>query len=149
MNNSLTKSKCMVIKIGSSFLDRLLLDKERLNNTIVGLKATADLPDPVGEILRKWRVDSGLEISRVSVPLGVLGIIYESRPNVTVDAAALSFKAGNAVVLRGGSKCVESNKILTKCLQQGLASIGIIDTAIQYLPTQEHDAIDVLLSMDE
>jgi len=135
--------------VSKVFLDRLLLSEERLMNVIQGLQAIAELPEPVGKLLHSWQVDTGLKISRVTVPIGVIAIIYESRPNVTVDAAGLCFKSGNAVILRGGSESAETNKALTNALQQGLLEAGVSVDAIQYLPTQDRMAIDILLNMDK
>lgn len=135
--------------ISRAFLDRLQLDQERLKTTINGLRAIADLPDVVGKTVKAWHVPSGLNISRVTVPLGVVAIIYESRPNVTVDAAALCIKSGNAVILRGGSECARSNKILSEALQAGLNDVGVSKDSVQYLPTQDRAAIDRLLALDD
>lgn len=133
----------------AAFIDRLRLDQNGVTQIVHSIKKIAVLPEPVGKVLKDWDVASGLHISRVSVPLGVIAVIYESRPNVTADAAALCLKAGNAVILRGGSECAATNRLLTKCLQQGLQKVGIDANAIQIIPTQDRAAIDVLLTMDQ
>jgi len=133
----------------SAFLDRLRLNPERIDNLIQSILAIAKLPDPVGKVLASWTVTSGLKISRISVPLGVLGIIYESRPNVTTDAGALALKSGNTAILRGGSEAEQTNKILTQCLQLGLNSVNLTKNCIQYLPDPSRAAVDELIKMDQ
>ena len=133
----------------AAFIDRLRLDHAGVLQIVNSIKKIAALPEPVGKILKEWDVASGLHISRVSVPLGVIAVIYESRPNVTADAAALCLKSGNAVILRGGSECAATNRVLTQCLQAGLHSVGVDSNAIQMVPMQERAAIDVLLAMDD
>ena len=133
----------------AAFIDRLRLDHAGVLQIVNSIKKIAALPEPVGKILKEWDVASGLHISRVSVPLGVIAVIYESRPNVTADAAALCLKSGNAVILRGGSECAATNRVLTQCLQDGLHSVGVDSNAIQMVPMQERAAIDVLLAMDD
>lgn len=133
----------------AAFIDRLRLDHAGVLQIVNSIKKIAALPEPVGKILKEWDVASGLHISRVSVPLGVIAVIYESRPNVTADAAALCFKSGNAVILRGGSECAATNRVLTQCLQDGLHSVGVDSNAIQMVPMQDRAAIDVLLAMDD
>ena len=131
--------------ISSAMLDRLTLNPERIEETAVGLEAIADLPDPIGRVTEEWERPNGLVIQRVRVPLGVIGIIYESRPNVTADAGGLCLKSGNAVILRGGSEAVESNGAILACLAQGLKQAGLPETAIQRIPTQDRDAVGFLL----
>lgn len=133
----------------AAFIDRLRLDHAGVLQIVNSIKKIAALPEPVGKILKEWDVASGLHISRVSVPLGVIAVIYESRPNVTADAAALCLKSGNAVILRGGSECAATNRVLTQCLQDGLHSVGVDSNAIQMVPMQDRAAIDVLLAMDD
>jgi glutamate-5-semialdehyde dehydrogenase len=133
----------------AAFIDRLTLTQKTIANMVDGVKKIADLPEPVGKVLSEWQVKSGLLIRRVSVPLGVIAVIYESRPNVTVDAAALCLKSGNAVILRGGSECVHTNKILLACLQAALTKHVIDSAAIQAVPTQERHAITLLLQHDQ
>lgn len=129
-----------------AMLDRLMLDETRVVAISDGLKTVADLPDPLGKVLASWERPNGLVISRVSVPLGVIGIIYESRPNVTADAAALCLKSGNAVILRGGSESFHSSHAIHRCIVAGLESAGICRTAVQMVPTVERDAVGYLLS---
>jgi glutamate-5-semialdehyde dehydrogenase len=132
-----------------SFLDRLKLDEDRVNSMAAGLEAIAELDDPVGDIIAEWDRPNGLEISRVRVPLGVIGIIYESRPNVTADAGALCLKAGNASILRGGSESFNSSRAIWKCLQEGLTKAGLPSAAIQMIPTTDRAAVGKLLTMAE
>ena len=128
-----------------SFLDRLALDPKRIDGIAKGLEDIAALPDPVGSVLAKWKRPNGLEISRVRVPLGVIGIVYESRPNVTADAGALCLKAGNAAILRGGSDSYHSSRAIQVCLARGLRSAGLPETAIQLVPTVDRDAVGLML----
>ena len=130
-----------------AMLDRLKLDEERLRGIIGGLRAIAEQPDPVGEILAEWDQPSGIHIRRVRTPLGVVGVIYESRPNVTADAGALCLKAGNAVILRGGSESFHSSTVLHACLQQGLRDAGLPVDAIQLVPTRDRAAVQEMLAM--
>ena len=111
--------------IGSALIDRLELNDSRINSMISGLQVVSELPDPVGEITDLDPTPSGIEVSKMRVPLGVVGIIYESRPNVTADAAALCLKSGNACLLRGGSEAILSNKIIWNCLQEGLKKASL------------------------
>src|SRR5579883_664816 len=120
-----------------SFVDRLKLTDARIESMARGLEEIAELPDPVGRVSACWKRPNGLEISRVQVPLGVIGIIYESRPNVTSDAGGLCLKSGNAVILRGGSECVESNRAIHACLKEGLLAAELPDTAIQLIGTPD------------
>lgn len=129
-----------------AMLDRLLLDEQRVESMARGLEAVVELPDPLGKILAEWQRPNGLKIQRVSVPLGVIGIIYESRPNVTADAAALCLKSGNAVILRGGSESFHSNRAIHDCLERGLAAAGIDTAAVQMVPTTDREAVGYLLS---
>jgi glutamate-5-semialdehyde dehydrogenase len=130
-----------------AMLDRLALDETRLQGIIDGLRAIAAQPDPVGEVLADWDQPSGLNIRRVRTPLGVIGVIYESRPNVTADAGALCLKAGNAVILRGGSESFHSARALHLCLQKGLAAAGLPEDAIQLVPTPDRAAVHEMLTM--
>jgi hypothetical protein len=127
-------------------LDRLALDANRVEAMAAGVEAIAAMPDPVGRVTSEWQRPNGLSIQRVSVPLGVIGIIYESRPNVTVDAAALCLKSGNAAILRGGSESFQSNMALHECVQVGLTDAGIGADAVQFVPTTDRDAVGYLLS---
>ncbi|WP_119393126.1 glutamate-5-semialdehyde dehydrogenase [Taklimakanibacter lacteus] len=130
----------------SSFLDRLTLTPERIEAMARGLDEIAALPDPVGAVTERWARPNGLEIARVRVPIGVIGIIYESRPNVTADAGALAMKSGNAAILRGGSDGFRSSAAIVAALQRGLAAAGLPKEAIQMVPTQDRDAVGLLLS---
>jgi glutamate-5-semialdehyde dehydrogenase len=131
--------------VSGAMLDRLALDDKRLEATAAGLETVAALEDPVGQVLAEWQRPNGLKISRVRVPLGVIGIIYESRPNVTADAAALCLKSGNAAILRGGSESARSSAAIHACLQRALARHGLPETAVQMVPTQDRDAVGILL----
>jgi glutamate-5-semialdehyde dehydrogenase len=131
--------------LSAAMLDRLALTPERIEGIVAGLEAIADLADPVGDVIAEWQRPNGLIIQRVRVPLGVIGIIYESRPNVTADAGALCLKSGNAVILRGGTEAVNSNTAIHACLVQGLTAAGLPETAIQRVPTQDRDAVGILL----
>lgn len=128
-----------------SFLDRLTLNEARLEAMAKGLEDIAELPDPVGQVLAKWTRPNGLEISRVRVPIGVIGIIYESRPNVTADAGGLCLKSGNAAILRGGSDGFHTSSAIIACLQRGLDKAGLPRTAIQMVPTAERDCVGLML----
>jgi glutamate-5-semialdehyde dehydrogenase len=128
-----------------SFLDRLALDPKRIEGIAKGLEDIAALPDPVGSTIAQWTRPNGLEISRVRTPLGVIGIIYESRPNVTADAGALCLKAGNAAILRGGSDSYHSSRAIQVCLARGLRDAGLPETAIQLVPTVDREAVGLML----
>lgn len=132
-----------------SLVDRLLLDPKRLDGIAAGLEAIADLDDPVGTVLAAWTRPNGLRIERRRVPLGVVGIIYESRPNVTADAGGLCLKAGNATILRGGSDSFHSSRALVDCLHTGLRAAGLSEDAIQLVPTTDRAAVGELLRMAE
>ena len=136
-------------QIAASLLDRLKLDKGRIKAMAVGLEQIADLPDPVGEVLSSWDRPNGLQISRVRVPLGVIGIIYESRPNVTADAGGLCLKSGNAAILRCGSESFHSSGAILECLQAGLATAGLPAGAIQLVPTTDRSAVGEMLTMTD
>ncbi len=129
-----------------AMLDRLRVDDARLDLLADDLRAIAALPDPLGRILAQWARPNGLVIQRVSVPLGVVGIIYESRPNVTADAAALCLKSGNAVILRGGSESFESNNAIYEAVRAGIAAAGLAADAVQMVPTRDRAAVGCLLS---
>ncbi len=129
----------------ASFIDRLTLNNERLEAMAAGLEEIAALPDPVGRVLATWTRPNGLGISRVAVPIGVIGVIYESRPNVTADAGGLCLKSGNAVILRGGSDSFETSRAITSCLAAGLARSGLDPHAIQMVETVDRDAVGAML----
>jgi glutamate-5-semialdehyde dehydrogenase len=132
-------------ELKGSFLDRLTLDPARLEAMAKGLEDIAALPDPVGEVMSSWTRPNGLEISRVRVPIGVIGIIYESRPNVTADAGGLCLKSGNAAILRGGSDSFHTSAAIVACLQRGLDSAGLPRTAIQMVPNADRDCVGLML----
>jgi glutamate-5-semialdehyde dehydrogenase len=134
--------------IAPALRDRLALDPERLEAIAGGLEAIAALPDPVGRTLARWTRPNGLDIERVAVPLGVVGIIYESRPNVTADAGGLALKSGNAAILRGGSESFYSSRALVAALGDGLCSAGLPETAIQLVPTRDRAAVGLMLAMN-
>lgn len=133
--------------LSSAMMDRLMLNEDRLRGIIDGLRAVAAQADPVGEVIASWDQPNGLHIERVRTPLGVIGVIYESRPNVTVDAGALCLKSGNAVILRGGSESFHSSKALHKCLVQGLKDASLPENAIQLVPTRDRAAVSEMLTM--
>ncbi|MEM5468091.1 glutamate-5-semialdehyde dehydrogenase [Celeribacter marinus] len=130
-----------------AMMDRLMLDEDRIRSMIDGLRTIAEQKDPVGEVMTEWDRPNGLHIKRVRTPLGVIGVIYESRPNVTADAGALCLKAGNAVILRGGSESFHSSGLIHECLQQGLKDAGLPVDAIQRVPTRDRAAVKELLTM--
>lgn len=132
--------------LSGAMLDRLKLDAERVEAMAAGMESITALRDPVGRVLEEWERPNGLKIQRVSVPLGVIGIIYESRPNVTADAAALCIKSGNAVILRGGSESYHSSHAIYACLREGLAEAGLDPDAVQMVPTTDRAAVGYLLS---
>ena len=131
--------------ISKAFLDRLLLNDKRIDGMIEGLRTIAALPDPVGRTLAEWARPNGLVIARVATPLGVIGVIFESRPNVTADAGALTLKAGNAVILRGGSDSVNSSRAIHGCLVEGLVLAGLPEDTIQMVPTTDREAVGLML----
>lgn len=135
--------------LSGSMLDRLMLDDARIESMACGLEAIADLDDPVGDIMSEWDRPNGLEIQRVRVPLGVIGIIYESRPNVTADAAALSLKSGNVAILRGGSESFHSSHAIMECLNEALQSVDLPQTCIQMIPTTDRAAVGEMLTMSD
>ena len=135
--------------LSAALLDRLELTPARVETMAAGLEAIAEAPDPVGRILAEWQRPNGLKIARVSVPLGVIGIIYESRPNVTADAGALCLKAGNAAILRGGSESFHSSAAILESLRDGLHQAGLPEAAIQRVPTTDRAAVGILLTMSD
>jgi len=134
--------------LSSAMIDRLTLNAERIKEMSNGLREIAALPDPVGEVVRMWRRPNGLQIGKIRTPLGVIGIIYESRPNVTADAASLCIKSGNAVILRGGSEAINSNIAIAKVLSEGGSSKGLPDNSIQLIDVPEREAIFEMLKLD-
>ena len=135
--------------LGAAMLDRLFLDSARVKSIANSLQDIAELPDPLGQVLSQWERPSGLKIRRVTTPLGVIGVIYESRPNVTADAGALCLMAGNATILRGGSESANSSKAIFDCLIEGLELANLPAESIQMVPTQDRAAVKYLLRMTE
>ena len=135
--------------LSSAMIDRLTLDEGRIRGIVDGLRAVAKQRDPVGRVLAEWDMPSGLHIQRVATPLGVVGVIYESRPNVTADAGALCLKAGNAVILRGGSDSFHTSTAIHACMVTGLKQAGLPEAAIQLIPTQDRQVVtDMLRAVD-
>jgi glutamate-5-semialdehyde dehydrogenase len=134
--------------LSSAMIDRLALTPERVKAMATGVQEIAHLPDPTGEILREWTRPNGLKIKQVRVPLGVIGMIYESRPNVTAEAGALCLKSGNAVVLRGGSEAVNSNKILIEIFSAAVAAAGLPADAVQFLPPEDRRSTTILSQLN-
>ncbi|RWR29563.1 glutamate-5-semialdehyde dehydrogenase [Sinirhodobacter populi] len=128
-----------------AMMDRLMLDEGRIEGIVKGLRAVADQPDPVGEIIKEWDRPTGLHIQRVRTPIGVIGVIYESRPNVTADAGALCLKSGNAVILRGGSESFHSSRAIHSAMVEGLRDAGLPEAAIQLVPTRDRAAVTAML----
>ena len=149
LSNKVDLDKAKDKAIGDALIDRLELTDERIDGMISGLKIVASLPDPVGEIEEMKPTPSGLKISKMRVPLGVVGIIYESRPNVTADAAALCLKSGNACILRGGSEAILSNSLIAECLNQGLKRADLSENLIQVVNTTDREAVTALLRMEQ
>ena len=135
--------------LSKAMMDRLMLDESRVQAMAGGIRAVAAQPDPVGEVLTEWDMPSGLHIRRVRTPLGVIGVIYESRPNVTADAGALCLKSGNAVILRGGSESFHSARAIHACLVDGLRAAGLPEDSIQLVPTRDRAAVSELLTMTD
>ncbi|MDP4548324.1 glutamate-5-semialdehyde dehydrogenase [Marinobacter sp. MDS2] len=135
--------------LDAAMLDRLELTPARIDTMIEGLKQVAALPDPVGEITDMNYRPSGIQVGKMRVPLGVIGIIYESRPNVTVEAASLCLKSGNATILRGGSEAIHSNQAVAACIAQGLAAAGLPEAAVQVVETTDRDAVGELITMPQ
>lgn len=135
--------------LSPAMLDRLLLDEDRVQGMVDGLRTVADQADPVGKVISEWDMASGLHIRRVRTPLGVIGVIYESRPNVTADAGALCLKAGNAVILRGGSESFHSSGAIHQCLVQGLEGANLPSDAVQLVPTRDRAAVQEMLTMTD
>ena len=135
--------------LSPAMLDRLRLDDARLEAIAVGIEEVADLPDPIGEVMDAWTRPNDISIQQVRVPIGVIGIIYESRPNVTSDAAVLCLKSGNATILRGGSEAIHSNKAIAHALQSGGHVAGLPDDAIQLIPFTDRESVSVMAGMDQ
>ncbi len=135
--------------VSTAMLERLELNLARVAAMIEGLQQVAKLPDPIGEISELRYRPSGIQVGRMRVPLGVIGIIYESRPNVTVDAAALCLKSGNASILRGGKEALHSNRAIYSCIRQGLQQVGMIESAVQVVNTADREAVGHMLQMQD
>jgi glutamate-5-semialdehyde dehydrogenase len=133
--------------ISGALLDRLLLNSQRISGMAKALAEVAQLPDPVGEVVRMWTRPNGLQIGQIRVPLGVIGMIYEARPNVTVDAVALALKTGNAVILRGGSEALQSNMAIVKALNLALDGSELPPGSFQLIESVERDAITIMMQM--
>ncbi len=133
----------------AAMMDRLELNDDRIQSIVDGLRAIAGQDDPVGEVLTEWDQPSGINIQRVRTPLGVIGVIYESRPNVTADAGALCLKSGNAVILRGGSESFHSSQAIQACLVEGLKAADLPEDAVQLVPTRDRAAVQELLTMTD
>ena len=135
--------------LDAALLDRLELNNARVDAMIEGLRQVAELPDPIGVISDRKTRPSGIEVAKMRVPLGVVGIIYESRPNVTVDSASLCLKSGNATILRGGSEAIESNRAIADCIRKGLASTGLPETIVQVIEITDRAAVGELITMTD
>lgn len=135
--------------VSPALLDRLMLNKERIEAMAEGVRQVADLPDPVGEILEEFERPNGLKFKKVRVPLGVIGIIYESRPNVTADAFALTFKSGNAVILKGGSDAINSNIAIVEAIQKGLEESEITGSAIELMKSTDRETTTRFMQMKD
>ena len=135
--------------LSPALVDRLMLDDKRVEAMASGLEEVAALPDPVGKELARWSRPNGLDIARVTVPLGVIGIIYESRPNVTADAGGLSLRAGNAAILRGGSESFHSSRVIGAAVRSGLKQAGLPEDAVQLVPTRDRAAVGMMLTLTE
>lgn len=135
--------------LSAAMLDRLMLDPTQIDGIVAGLRAIADQPDPVGKVLDAWDRPSGIHIRRVRTPIGVIGVIFESRPNVTADAGALCLKAGNAAILRGGSESLRSAQAIHAGLVAGLRAASLPEAAIQLVPTTDRAAVGEMLTMTD
>jgi len=135
-------------KLSGALIDRLTLNERRIEEMISSIDAVAQLPDPVGAVIRAWRRPNGLQIAKVRVPIGVIGIIYESRPNVTSECASLCLKSGNAVVLRGGTESFRSNQAIASALREGIRQAGLPEAAVTLVPVADRSGVDALLQMD-
>ena len=162
MAEELVKKKDLIIKenkkdmikgeekgLSKSLLDRLLLNEKRIHGIAEGLKVVASLPDPVGEVVSGWQRPNGLRIMKMRVPIGLIGMIYEARPNVTADAIGLTLKSGNCVILRGGSEAINSNIVIWKILSEAAYRSGIPEGSIQLIETTNREAVFALLTLTE
>ena len=135
--------------LSRALLDRLKLTETRIEGMAQGLREVASQEDPIGEVPQMWKRPNGLQIGKIRVPLGVIGIIYEARPNVTVDVAGLCLKSGNTVILRGGSNAFNSNQILTNIIQDGLQEAGLPKESVQLISTTDRRAVDILFTLND
>ena len=135
--------------LDAAMIDRLMLTDKGIEAMAQGLEQVAALPDPIGEITDMKRRPSGIQVGRMRVPLGVVGIIYEARPNVTADAAALCLKSGNAAILRGGKEALRANQAIAACVRVGLAAAGLPEAAVQVIETTDREAVSLLVAMPE
>jgi len=147
--NALDMQKGRESGLDAALLERLELDDQRIDGMVEGLRQVAALPDPCGAITDMNYRPSGIQVGKMRVPLGVIGIIYESRPNVTIDAASLCLKSGNATILRGGSEAIHSNQAIAKCVRHGLKAVGLPETAVQVIETTDRAAVGELITMSE
>lgn len=147
--NALDMKNGVAKGLDAALMDRLELTDQRIDAMLEGLQQVASLPDPVGEVSDMSYRPSGIQLGKMRVPLGVIGIIYESRPNVTVDAASLCLKSGNAAILRGGSEAIESNRVIAAAIKQGLVAVGLPETAVQVVDTVDREAVARLIQMPE
>ncbi|MGI5911385.1 MAG: glutamate-5-semialdehyde dehydrogenase [Syntrophomonadaceae bacterium] len=134
--------------LGSALLERLALNESRVKDMAQGLREIAALPDPIGEVVGMWRRPNGIEVGRIRTPIGVVGIIYESRPNVTADAAGLCLKAGNAILLRGGGEALNSNRVIARIIAGAASRLGIPQGAIQLVDSEDREAAKVMMKMN-
>lgn len=147
--NNIDMEKAKKSGMSEAFLDRLLLTKKRIEDMADGLRQVSELKDPIGETVKMWKRPNGLEIGQIRVPLGLIGIIYESRPNVTADAAGLCLKSGNAVILRGGSEAVNSNTAIAETLMEAASEAGIPYDVIQLIEIPDREAVEVMLVLNQ
>ena len=147
--NAIDLEKGAANGLDAAMLDRLALTPARIDGMIEGLRQVAALPDPVGDVSDMRYMPSGIQLGKMRVPLGVIGIIYESRPNVTVEAASLCLKSGNAAILRGGSEAIESNQAIAACVTAGLKAVGLPSAAVQVVETTDRAAVGALITMPE
>ena len=147
-NNKKDINNAKIKNLSVPLIDRLMLNEQRIKDMVDGVRAIEKLSDPVGKEIKKWKRPNGLKISQIRVPIGVIGIIYESRPNVTADASALSLKSGNTIILRGGSESFYSSNAIVKSIRKGLKKTAVPVECVQMINTIDRKAVDVLLSMN-
>ncbi len=147
--NQMDLARAKEMGLSPAMIDRLAVSDATIQSMAKGLREVAGLNDPVGTFGKTWRRPNGLEVTKMRIPIGVIGIIYESRPNVTIDAAGLCLKAGNAVILRGGSEALHSNQTLARIIAQVLGESGLPETAVQIVPVRDREAVNILLNQDE